>query len=163
MKFSTVIVSALAAVVSAAPAQEKRQGGFNADALNGLSGFNSLDVNYLSVINSFDLQLLEQLAQQNNFNANGFQNLFQGNVFDVNAILQLQQLQILLQLGQLGVFNSFDLSGLNLQLLQLGLIQNVGSFDLSSLIDASLVPQITAISQQRGKSTSSPWYHGHSY
>lgn len=147
MKFSTIFAGALAAVASAAPTEKRGQ--LDISQLNNLQRFNQLDINYLNVINSLDLQLLNTLAVQNNFNALAFQGLFQQNqVFDVNAILQLQQLQTLLQLGQLGVFNAFDLSTLNLQALQLGLINNVGAFDLGSLIDASLVPQITAISEQ---------------
>lgn len=147
MKFSTIFAGALAAVASAAPTTEKR-GQLDISQLNNLQKFNSLDVNYLNRINSLDLQLLNTLAVQNNFNALAFQGLFQGQAFDVNALLQLQQLQTVLQLGQLGVFNAFDLSSLNLQALQLGLIQNVGAFDLSSLVDQSLIPQITAISEQ---------------
>lgn len=148
MRFSTMITGAFAALAAAAPAAEKR-GVFDASQLNGL-GFNSLDLSYLNVINSFDLGLLQQLSIQNNFNALAFESLFSSNVFDVNAILQLQQLQTVLQLGQLGVFNAFDLSSLNLAALQLGLVNNIGAFDLSSLIDASLVPQIQAIAAQQG-------------
>ncbi|POS81400.1 hypothetical protein DHEL01_v200187 [Diaporthe helianthi] len=148
MKFSTIFAGALAAAVTSAAPAEKR-GQLDIAQLNNLQGFNQLDINYLNVINSLDLQLLNTLAVQNNFNALAFQGLFQNNqVFDVASLLQLQQLQTVLQLGQLGVFNAFDLSSLNLQALQLGLINNVGAFDLGSLIDASLVPQITAISEQ---------------
>lgn len=147
MKFSTIFAGALAAVASAAPTEKRGQ--LDISQLNNLQGFNQLDINYLNRINSLDLQLLNTLAVQNNFNALAFQGLFQNNqVFDVASLLQLQQLQTVLQLGQLGVFNAFDLSSLNLQALQLGLINNVGAFDLGSLIDASLVPQITAISEQ---------------
>lgn len=152
MQFSTVLAGALAAVAAVAAPTEKR-GTFNAAGLNNL-GFNSLDLNYLNVINSVDLNLLQQLAVNNNLNALAFENIFSSNVFNVNSILQLQQLQTLLQLGQLGVFNQFDLSNLNLQLLQLGLVQNVGAFDLGGLIDASLVPQITTIVQQGGACSS---------
>ncbi|KAH8764358.1 hypothetical protein F5883DRAFT_109245 [Diaporthe sp. PMI_573] len=146
MKFSTIFAGALAAVASAAPTEKRGQ--LDISQLNNLQSFNSLDINYLNRINSLDLQLLNTLAVQNNFNALAFQGLFQNQAFDVNALLQLQQLQTVLQLGQLGVFNAFDLSSLNLQALQLGLINNVGAFDLGSLIDQSLVPQITAISEQ---------------
>ncbi|KAF3767899.1 hypothetical protein M406DRAFT_70005 [Cryphonectria parasitica EP155] len=150
MKFSTILASTLAAAastVTAAPATKR--GTFDASGLNNLA-FNSLDVGYLNVINSVDLALLQQLAVNNNLNAAAFANVFTSGVFNLNAVLQLQQLQVLLQLGQLGVFNTFDLSTLNLELLQLGLIGNVGSFDLSTLIDASVVPQITTIVQQGG-------------
>ena len=152
MKFSTIFAGALAAVASAAPTEKRGQ--LDISQLNNLEKFNSLDVNYLNRINSLDLQLLNTLAVQNNFNALAFQGLFQGQAFDVNALLQLQQLQTVLQLGQLGVFNAFDLGSLNLQALQLGLISNVGAFDLSSLVDQSLIPQITAISEQTSMSSS---------
>jgi hypothetical protein len=148
MKFSTIFAGALAAVASAAPTEKR--GSLDIAQLNNLQGFNSLDINYLNRINSLDLQLLQSLAVNNNFNALAFQGLFQNNAFNVNQLLQLQQLQTILQLGQLGIFNAFDLSNLNLQILQLGLINNVGAFDLTSLIDGSLIPQITAISQQTG-------------
>lgn len=154
MKFSTIFAGALAAVASAAPTEKR--GSLDISQLNNLQSFNSLDINYLNRINSLDLQLLNTLAVQNNFNALAFQGLFQGQAFDVNALLQLQQLQTILQLGQVGVFNAFDLSSLNLQALQLGLINNVGAFDLGSLIDASLIPQITAISEQTSKYHSLP-------
>lgn len=154
MRFSTIFTGAFAALATAAPVTEspaaEKRGVFNAAQLNGL-GFNSLDLSYLNVINSFDLGLLQQLSVQNNFNSLAFESLFSSNVFNVNSILQLQQLQVLLQLGQLGVFNTFDLGSLQLELLQLGLVSNVGAFDLSSLIDASLVPQIQAIASQQGK------------
>lgn len=149
MQFSAILAGALAAVSAVAAPTESKRADFNLAGLNNLA-FNSLDLNYLNVINAVDLALLQQLAINNNLNALAFQNVFAASVFDVQAALQLQQLQTLLQLGQLGVFNQFDLSSLNLQVLQLGLIQNVGAFDLGSLIDASLVPQISAIVQQGG-------------
>lgn len=150
MRFSTILSGAFAALAVAAPTEKR--GVFDAASLNGLS-FNSLDLGYLNVINSLDLGLLQQLSIQNNFNALAFESLFQAQVFDINSLLQAQQLQVLLQLGQLGVFNAFDLASLQLQQLQLGLISNVGAFDVSSLIDASLVPQIQAIVSQGGKSS----------
>lgn len=163
MQFSTLITGTIAAAatlaaaapaLAPAPATEKR-GVFDAASFNNLA-FGSVNLGYLNVINSLDLQLLQQLAISNNFNAVAFQQLFSSNSFSVQNLLELQQLQTLLQLGQLGVFNQFDLGSLQLQSLQLGLIQNVGGFDLGSLIDASLVPQITTIVQQGGMSLLPP-------
>lgn len=155
MKFSTIFAGALASLASAAPtsssAAVEERGTLDVSQLNNLA-FNSLDVGYLNTINAVDLGVLQQLAINNNFNALSFQPLFQAQVFDVNALLQLQQLQTVVQLGQLGIFNAFDLSALNLQVLNLGLISNVGAFNLGSLIDASLQPQITAIAGNSGMS-----------
>lgn len=158
MKFSTVFAGALATIASAAPtttttdltAAAEKRGAFDASSLNNLA-FNSLNLGYLNAINSLNVNQLQQLAVNNNLNALAFQSLFSASSFSVDNILQLQQLQTLLQLQQLGVFNNaaVDLSGLNLQVLQLGLVQGVGAFDLGSLVDASLVPQITTVVQQQ--------------
>lgn len=148
MKPTSLLVSALATVALAAPAKEIR--GIDFSGVNNLNSFNSIDIQYLAAVNSLDLALLAQLGNVNNFNVNGFQNLFQGQNFDLNAVLQLQQLQTLLSLGQVGVLNGFDLSGLNLGTLNLGLVNNIGGFDFSQLIDQSLVPQIQTVAQQIG-------------
>ncbi|KAI1853237.1 hypothetical protein JX265_000264 [Neoarthrinium moseri] len=149
MKFSTAIVSALAAVVSAAPTKEVAPRGiFDASQFNNFQ-FNNLDLNYLSVVNGLDFNILQQLASVNNFNINGFQNVFAGNVFDINALLQLQQIQQLIQLQQLGVLGGFDLSTLALNNVNFGLINAVGGIDLTQFIDSSLIPQIQTIVQQQ--------------
>ncbi|KAI0132260.1 hypothetical protein BJ170DRAFT_238450 [Xylariales sp. AK1849] len=148
MKFSTVIVSALAAVVSAAPAKKAEpRANVDISQFNNFN-FNSVNFNYLSVINSLDFQVLEQLAQVNNFNIGGFQSLFSGNSFNVEQLLQLQQIQMLIQLEQLGVLGGFDLGSLQLNNLNFGLINSIGGIDLSQFIDSSLTPQIQAVIQQ---------------
>lgn len=156
MQFSTILAGALAGALTAVAAPttgpatvETKRGAFNATGLNNLA-FNSLDLNYLNVLNAIDLGLLQQLAVSNNLNALAFASVFSSGVLNLQSVLRLQQLQTMLQLGRLGVFNQFDLATLDLQLLQLGLIQNVGAFDLGTLIDAALVPQITTIVQQGG-------------
>jgi hypothetical protein len=150
MKFTTVLVSALAAVVSAAPAKkESPRGVLDVAAFNNF-GFNSVNLQYLGVINSLDFNVLQSLASVNNFDLNGFQNLFSGNSFNVQALLQLQQLQMVIQLQQLGILGGFDLSSLALNSVNLGLINTVGSVDLTQFIDASLAPQIQTIIQQSG-------------
>lgn len=151
MKPTSLLISALATVAVAAPTKEvESRGVVDFSQLNNLGSFNSLDIQYLAAVNSLDLQLLAQLGQVNNFNVNAFSGLFQNNVFDLNTILQLQQLQTLLALGQVGVLNGFDLSGLQLGGLNLGLVNNIGGFDFGTLIDQSLIPQIQTVAQQIG-------------
>ncbi|KAI1393960.1 uncharacterized protein F4822DRAFT_31850 [Hypoxylon trugodes] len=149
MKFSTIFVGALAAVASAAPtstATEKRAS-VDIAAFNNF-GFANQDLQYLLAINGFNLQAFAQLAAFNNLNIGGFQSLFSNNVFDVNALLQLQQIALLSQLGGLGIFGNFDLGALQLNVFDLGLIGGVGGFDISSIIDQALVPQIQTVIQQ---------------
>lgn len=154
MRFSSIIVSALASVAIAAPAKQvEERSQVDLSQLNGLNSFNAVDIQYLAQVNNLDLNLLLQLGQQNNLNILGLQGLFQSNQFDLNSILQLQSLQTLLAIAGTGALNQFDLSSIALeqQLLQLGLIQNIGSFGFSSIIDQSLVPQIQTIASQFGK------------
>ena len=154
MKASTIFVSALAAVASAAPTTttpEKRTavdlGAFNQFA------FANQDLQYLNALNLFDLQAFAQLSSFNNLDILGFQSLFTNDVFDINSLLQLQQIALLSQLGGLGVFSNFDLSTLQLGGLNFGLVDSLGGFDISTLIDASLIPQIQTIIQQTQFST----------
>ncbi|KAI2623487.1 hypothetical protein GGS26DRAFT_593581 [Hypomontagnella submonticulosa] len=151
MKVSAILISALAAVATAAPAStpastEKRTA-FDIGQFNNF-GFANQDLQYLLAINNFDLQAFAQLAAFNNLNIGGFQELFVQNQFDVNALLQLQQIALLSQLGGLGLFGNFDLSSLQLNVFDLGLIGGIGGFDVGSLVDQSLVPQIQTIIQQ---------------
>lgn len=147
MKFSTVIVSALATIVSAAPTEKRAA--FDLAQLNGLNNFNQVNLNYLLGINSLDLNLLGTLGQVNNFDILKFSGLFQQNQFDVQALLQLQQLQTVLAFGQQGLFNGFDLGGLNLDVLQLGLLQqNVGVLDLQQFIAPQIVTQVQTVASQ---------------
>lgn len=149
MQFTTLIVSALAAVASAAPARRaNNSSNFDASLFNGFQ-FSNVNNGYLGNINSLDFALLAQLAQVNNLNLNGFQNLFSGSQFNLNSVLQIQQLQMIIQLEQLGVLSGFDLSTLQLNNLNFGVIQNnVGGLDLNQFIDQSLGSQITAIVSQ---------------
>lgn len=156
MKFSTVIVSALAAVVSAAPAQtqsEKRTA-LDISQLNNF-GFSNQNFGYLGQINSLNFDVLTQLATVNNFDALAFQGLFQSQIFNINTLLQIQQLQTLIQFQQLGVLSAFDLSTLTLQTLNLGLLAPIGAVDLNSfflsganpLISTTDITQIQTIAQ----------------
>ncbi|KAI1356580.1 hypothetical protein F5Y01DRAFT_309989 [Xylaria sp. FL0043] len=149
MKASTIFVGALAAVASAAPATTttEKRGSVDLNAFNQFA-FANQNLQYFNAINLFDLQAFEQLAAFNNLNIAGFEGLFSNNVFDINSLLQLQQVALLSQLGSLGVFSNFDLSSLSLGGIDLGLVSSLGGFDVSSIIDASLVPQIQAVIQQ---------------
>jgi hypothetical protein len=145
MKCVSIIVGALAAFTVAAPTKETRSQ-FDASQLNNFQ-FSNLNLNYLNVVNSLNLQLLEQLGSVNNLNVVEFQSLFQSQNFQLQEVLQFQQLQMVLQLAQLGLFNGFDLSSLNFNQINLGLINNLNGFDLNSVVDQSLVPQITQVVQ----------------
>ncbi|CAJ2502133.1 Uu.00g049860.m01.CDS01 [Anthostomella pinea] len=149
MKASTMIVSALAAVASAAPATSTstpKRSSVDLNAFNQFN-FNSLDLQYFNAINAFDLQSFAQLSAFNNLDIGGFQALFSNDVFDINALLQLQQIALLSQLGGLGVFANFDLSAVQFAVVDLGLVSAIGGFDVSSLIDQSLVSQIQTVVQ----------------
>lgn len=156
MKLSTILAGTFAALATAAPAaapepqgqQETsialpvfERGSFDAGRLNNLN-FKQRDINYLFKLNSLDLGLLQRLGRQNNFNIIAFQDLFNNNAFNLNAILQFQQLQTILAIAQTGVFNQFDLAALNLGGLNLGVINGIGGFDIGTIIGGGLGPQI---------------------
>ncbi|KAI1461533.1 hypothetical protein F4805DRAFT_236446 [Annulohypoxylon moriforme] len=149
MKASTIFTSALAAFATAAPTSTTPEKRANVDlaAFNNF-GFANQDLQYLLAVNGFNLQAFAQLSAFNNLNIGGFQSLFSGNSFDINALLQLQQIALLSQLGGLGVFGNFDLSALQLNVFDLGLLGGIGGFDVSSLIQQSLVPQLQTVIQQ---------------
>lgn len=163
MKLSTILVGAFAALATAAPApapeaavQEEasialpvfERGSFDPKRLNNLN-FKQRDLSYLLKLNSLDLGLFQRLGRQNNFNVVVFQDLFNNNNFDLNALLQFQQLQTILAIAQTGVFNQFDLGGLNLGGLNLGVINGIGGFNVGGIIDAALVPQIQTVVNTR--------------
>jgi hypothetical protein len=154
MKASTIFVGALAAFASAAPtATTEKRAQLDLNAFNQFS-FANQDLQYLNAINGFDLQAFAQLSAFNNLNIGGFESLFSNNnAFDLNALLQLQQVALLSQLGGQGVFGNFDLSSLNLGGLNLGIVDSIGGFDLGSIIDASLLPQIQSVIQSTQLST----------
>ncbi|KAI1395686.1 hypothetical protein F4819DRAFT_500826 [Hypoxylon fuscum] len=149
MKASTIFASVFAAVATAAPTgtTTEKRGVVDIGSFNNFN-FGNQDLQYLLAINGFNLQAFAQLSAFNNLNIGNFQGLFVNNVFDVNALLQLQQIALLSQLGGLGVFGNFDLSSLQLSVFDLGLIGGVGGFDISSIIDQALVPQIQTVIQQ---------------
>jgi hypothetical protein len=154
MKASTVIVSALATLVAAAPTEKKvEERGFNDFLGGGFSGFPSTNVNYLFGLNNGlnNFNVLQQLALNQNFGFNQFDGLFNANnqFLDLNTILQLQQLSDLAAIAQLGVFGGFDLAQLNLQnaLLQTGLL-NLGGANLGQFVQPNVVTQVQTIASQ---------------
>ncbi|KAI0116986.1 hypothetical protein F4814DRAFT_270262 [Daldinia grandis] len=150
MKVATILVSAFAAIVTAAPtaiATPEKRAAVDLGAFNNF-GFANNDLQYLLAINKFDLQSFAQLAAFNKLNIGDFQGLFANDDFDIKSLLQLQQIALLSQLGGLGVFGNLDLSSLQIDIFNLGLINSIGGFDISSLIDQSLAPQIQAIIQK---------------
>ncbi|KAI1482633.1 hypothetical protein F4774DRAFT_283913 [Daldinia eschscholtzii] len=147
MKVTAILASALVAVATAAPTTTEKRAVVDLGAFNNF-GFANQDLQYLLAINQFDLQAFAQLSAFNNLNIGGFESLFSNDAFDINSLLQLQQIALLSQLGSLGIFGNFDLGSLQLNVFDLGLIGGIGGFDISSLIDKSLAPQIQAIIQQ---------------
>ncbi|KAI8221898.1 hypothetical protein K4K57_005148 [Colletotrichum sp. SAR 10_99] len=148
MRFSTVFVSAFAAFAAAAPTINEPRANVDLSQLNNLQGFRNLDLNYLLALNGLNLQGLGQLGQVNNLNVLAFQNLFGAQNFDLNALLQLQQLSTILAIQQQGVFGNVNLANLNFGGLNLGLINGIGQVNLGQFIDQALIPQITQIVQQ---------------
>lgn len=155
MKASTVIVSALATLVAAAPTEKKvEQRGFN-DFLGGqqFGGFQSTNIDYLFGLNNGvnNFGILQQLALQQNLGLNQFDGLFNVNnqVLDLNSLLLLQQLSDLSAIANLGVFGGFDLGQLNLQnnLLNTGLL-NLGGANLGQFIQPNVVTQVQTIASQ---------------
>lgn len=162
MKFSTILAGTFAALVAAAPAPAPapapesetgvtdlvaRKKSIDVGRLNNLN-FRQQDLNYLFRLNTVDLQLFQQLGINNNLNVLAFQDLFNVGSFNINALLQFQQLQTLLVIASTGVFNTFDLSRLNLGGVNLGLINGLGGIELGQFIDAGLRPQVAGIAGQ---------------
>lgn len=159
MKFSSILFGAFATLTAAAPALDKDiqlvkalapkgpKSINNAPKLNNLA-FKQQDLNYLLKLNSLNLGLFQNLGINNNLDVLLFQELFNGGQFNLNALLQFQQLQTLLAIANTGVLDAVDLGGLALGGLNLGLINNLGGVDLSQFIDAALVSQIGAIAAQ---------------
>lgn len=163
MKFSTILSGLFAATAIAAPVSSSTattteardvvdtspnplsaRTVFNAGSFNNLR-FNQIDLRYLQGLNAFDLQLFQTLSVRNNLDVVFFQNVFNAQVFDINALLQLQSLHTLLLIGRTGVFNSFDLRGLQFSNLNFGLINSLAGVDLVQFIDTSFSSQIQTV------------------
>lgn len=161
MKFSAIFTAALATFAAAAPAPApapvteeltalpaltSRQ--IDISGLNGLRGFQQVDLNYLLRLNSIDLNIFNQLGQIQHLNLGAFQHLFNVQQFDLLAILQLQQLHMIVGFQRQGLFNGIDLRQLNLGGLNLGLIQNLHGVNLGGFINGGVIPQIEQIARQ---------------
>ncbi|KAI1264246.1 hypothetical protein F5Y18DRAFT_391548 [Xylariaceae sp. FL1019] len=143
----SMIIGAFAALVNAAPTTVESRSAVDLNAFNQFA-FANQDLQYLLAINQFDLQAFAELSAFNNLQIGNFQSLFSNDIFDVNALLQLQQVAMLAQLAQLGLFSNFDLASVNFNSFDLGLANAIGGFNIGSVIDASLVPQIQTIIAQ---------------
>src|SRR4051812_23887603 len=114
MKVATILVSALATLVAAAPAAEKKveARGFNDFLNSGFTGFQSSNLNYVFGINNGvdQFAILQQLALQQNLGLNQFDGLFGLNngAIDLNSLLLMQQLLDLATFAQFGVLSGFD-------------------------------------------------------
>lgn len=162
MKPTTLFVSALATLAAAAPTgaeKEVEKRGFNFDA-NSFGNFQnfgqSVNLNYLLNINNLNLGVLQLLASQNNLNINGFSSLFNlgANQFQLQDLLLLQQLADLQQFANIGVLNSFDLSGFGFGginniggILNTGLL-GLGGVDLNAFIQPQVVTQVQTVASQ---------------
>ncbi|OAA61344.1 hypothetical protein ISF_05423 [Cordyceps fumosorosea ARSEF 2679] len=153
MKFSTLIAAAFGAVATAAPAAEpasalepRRSFDFGGQFNNLI--FRQSDFNYLLNINSLDLGLFQQLGINNNLNLLLFQDIFNVNSFNLNSLLQFQQLQTLLAIAGTGALSGFDLGGLALGGLNLGLVNGIGGVDLRQFVSSTSIPQIESIASQ---------------
>ncbi|KAG4223238.1 hypothetical protein PC116_g28294, partial [Phytophthora cactorum] len=94
MKVTAILASALAAVAAAAPtANSEKRAVVDLGAFNNF-GFANQDLQYLLAINQFDLQAFAQLSAFNNLNIGGFESLFSNDAFDINSLLQLQQIAL---------------------------------------------------------------------
>ncbi|KAK7755180.1 hypothetical protein SLS62_002685 [Diatrype stigma] len=151
MKPTTFLVSALAAAAaSAAPTSTStcKRASVDLAAFNQFA-FQNQDLQYFNAINGLDLNGLVQLSVSNGLDLGVFQSVFVQDVVDVNALLQLQQVALLAQLGGLGLLGGVDLTAVQIDVLNLGLLGDaIGGFDLSSLVDQALVPQLQTVIQQ---------------
>ncbi|KAF4989805.1 hypothetical protein FGRMN_8897 [Fusarium graminum] len=110
--------------------------------------FGQVDLNYLLKVNELNLVKLEELGSQNNFDVGAFSDLFASNEFSLKQLLELQQLSTMLKIAETGIFDTFELSQLELGGLDLGLIDGIASIDLTKFIDSALKPKINVIAKE---------------
>ncbi|RYP18394.1 hypothetical protein DL767_009843 [Monosporascus sp. MG133] len=144
MKPTTMLISALAAVASAAPAatgiQEKR-GRMDLGEYNNFA-FANEELQYFNAINDLDMKALVKLSDSKNLDISDFKRVFVRDELDIDALLQLQVVALLSQLAAVGLFDDFDVAVIKVKTIDLGLLSDLGRFDVSSLIDDSLVPNL---------------------
>ncbi|KAJ2907385.1 hypothetical protein MKZ38_003242 [Zalerion maritima] len=156
MQFSKIILTAFAALAAAAPATtqetrvEKRSllGANELGLLNGLN-FGIDNFAYISEINGFNFDFFDQQLFslfQRGFDVNVFNPLFNAQQFDFNNIVLLLQLQMLTHISSLGLFDQFNVAGVNLvPSLNLGVLSGLGGFDFASLFDQTVITQVQTI------------------
>ncbi|PHH64839.1 hypothetical protein CDD81_3905 [Ophiocordyceps australis] len=136
-----------------APSSLAERSRFNAGSFNNFN-FQQTDLRYLFSLNQFNVGLLQQLALQQNLDLalllGGGGGFFGSNVFDLRSLLALQHVNTFLSIASTGVFGGFDLGGLGgfggFNVLNLGLLdQRLSGFDLGSLVDPGLAPQLLSI------------------
>ncbi|RBR07435.1 uncharacterized protein FIESC28_10676 [Fusarium coffeatum] len=128
--------------------EEDRKDDRKEDRKDGELAFGQVDLNYLLKVNELDLVKLQTLSIKNNFDVNVFSDLFAADEFSIKSLLELQQLSTMLAIAETGIFDQFELSGLQLGGLNLGLIDGIGGLDLTQFIDAAARPKITVIAKQ---------------
>jgi len=148
MKFTGILVGALAAVATAAPTEKRSS--VDASQFNSFQQLGSLDANYFLSVNSLDLGLFQQLAESQNLDINSFSSLFsQSDELDIQNLLLIQQLVDLQNFAQVGLLSNFDLSGLNLGSFQFGVLQqNVGALSVTQFVQAPQIAQIQQVVSQ---------------
>ncbi|RYP53910.1 hypothetical protein DL768_001222 [Monosporascus sp. mg162] len=110
--------------------------------------FANEELQYFNAINDFDLQALVKLLVFKNLDMSDFKDVFVLDEFDINALLQLQVIALLSQLAAAGLFDDFDVTIIKVKTIDLGLLSDLGHFDVASLIDDSLVPQMQDVIEQ---------------
>lgn len=166
MKFTTLLAGAFAALAIAAPAPEakpepattaleERAGRFASQAgrLNSLQ-FRNDDLCYLFNINNNvfgNLQLFQQLALEQQFNALAFSPFFNAGAFNIQSLLRLQVMHTLFFLFSSGVvpLNSINFAAFNPSVLNLGFVNGdrFSGFDLATLIEAENLGRIQGVLQ----------------
>ncbi|RYO78723.1 hypothetical protein DL766_006189 [Monosporascus sp. MC13-8B] len=144
MKLTGMLISALAAVASAAPAATEsleKRGRVDLGEYNNFA-FANEDLQYFNAVNELDLRVFVELSARNNLDIAGFKKVFVRDVLDIDALLQLQQIALLIQLADIGLFRDIDLAIIKIETIDLGILSGIGRFDVASLIDDSLAPKL---------------------
>lgn len=159
MKASTIIVSALASLVAAAPTEKKvEERGFSnfLGAGANFGGFGNSQLDYIFQLNGGldQFGILQQLALQQNLGLGQFDALFglnnnQNGFLDLNSILLLQQINDLVAFANFGVLGGFDLSSLILQnnVVNTGLL-GLNAINLGQLVQPQVISQVQTIASQ---------------
>ncbi|RYO98365.1 hypothetical protein DL764_007118 [Monosporascus ibericus] len=153
MKLASMLISALAAVASAAPAAT---GSLEKRGRMDLGEFNNFDfanekLQYFDAINKLDLEAFAKLSAFKKLDISDFKRVFVRDELDINALLQLQVVAVVSQLADVGLFDDFDVAVIKIKTLDLGLLSDIGRFDIDSLIDDSRVPLLKDAIRENGR------------